>query len=379
MWNLRRATACGSLSLAVLLPVVAASSDAGGATPDAGYRRDGSSAAAERARRSEERLDEQSLTGSFPTAGSGQRAGDGEVAPPYLGIDGELHDEAPVIIEGLNGTLYIGEDFDAACFWGPRFANAMRKLARLAAIIESSGRTVVFTVAPNKSGANKQDLPAKMPHGACDRLGMAHQDNLLDRFRDPRYLGIRQLLAAGAASGRAMYWDLDTHWTTVGGTRYAQELAQRLDPRVARLQRYRNTEETILVDFNALGWMEGVTETAPTRFPRTRVRVEPTNGSPTFDPVHVSPALEWVTRPAKRTIAGRTLLLGDSFMYRAMPSLLPLFRHGRFIWTGHESLEDTARAVRKADTVVLEVVQRYLPLSTIVSRDLRRAVAEALR
>lgn len=377
MWKLRRLAACTSLSLVVMVPALTVSTASGSATPDSQDRETDTRSARERALQAEQRFDRESLTAASFTTRSGD--GTGVDLPPFLGIDGQTHDQAPEIVEGLNATVYIGQDFDGACYWGSRFVNAMRKLARLATIIERSGRTVVFTVAPNKSSVNKGDLPTQLPHGACDRMGMAQQESLLDRLADPRYLGIRRLLASSTDAGRAMYWDIDTHWTTVGGTRFAQELAQRLDPKVARRQRYRNTEETILVDYNAIGLMEGVTETGPARFPTTRVRVEPTNGSQAFDPVHVSPALEWVTRPANRTIVGDTLMLGDSFMYRAMPSLLPLFEHGRFIWIGHESAKATARAVKRSDTVVLEVVQRYLPMSLIVSRDLRRAVAEAVR
>lgn len=379
MWNLSRSLVCGAAALALLLPAGAASSGPGTSSPDGADRPDQASPRAERARKTEERLDRESLVGRLPGGASGRNEAPPETMPPFLGIDGAIHDRAPWVVNGLNGTVYIGQDFDGACFWGPRFARAMDKLARLATIIERSGRKVVFSVAPNKSSVNLGDLPASLPHGGCDRLGLARQNNLLDRFPDPRYLGLRELLASSTKAGRPMYWGVDTHWTTVGGTQYALELARRLDPRVADRQRYRSAEETILVDYNAIGVMDGVTETGPARFPTTRVRVRPVNGSNTFDPVAVSPSLEWRTRPAKRTVAGDTLLLGDSFMYRAMPSLLPLFQHGRFIWAGQQSMRETARAVKRSDTVVLEVVQRYLPISAIVSRDLRRAVADALR
>ena len=387
MSKVRRAAACTLLSLAVLTPTLSASATTEGGS-SARHGTDGSTSSAteraerrsHRALRLEQRYDLAGLSAAEGPFGAREGEESSESLPPFVGIDGLLYDRAPTIVDGRNGTVYIGQDFDGACYWGPRFPNAMRKLARLATIIERSGRRVVFTVAPNKSSANKGDLPEELPHGACDQLGMTQQDALLDTLPDPRYLGLRDLLARNTAAGRPMFWHIDTHWTTVGGTQYAQKLAQRLDPRVARLQRYRNTEETILVDYNAIGLMEGVTETGPARFPTTRkVRVQPRDGSKPFDPVDVSPDLSWVTRPHKKAIKGETLLLGDSFTYRALPSLLPLFHKGRFIWTGQESMKDTARAVRKADTVVLEVVQRYLPISAIVSKELRRAVADALR
>ena len=66
-------------------------------------------------------------------------------------------------------------------------------------------------------------------------------------------------------------------------------------------------------------------------------------------------------------------------MYRALPGLMQLFGHGRFIWAGNETTRHTMAAIRKADTVVFEVVQRYAPLSVLSSGKFRRQVATALR
>lgn len=374
MSKVHRAAACISLSLAILVPASLVTATADSAAPDATAQTDdGSSSRAARARETEARLDAASVAGpSFRSSGYGE-------FPPFIGIDGQVHESAPGLVEGFNDTIYFGQEFDGACYWGHRFPKALAKLGKLADVIERSGREVVFTVAPNKSSANKVDLPFDLPHGRCDRVGIAQQDKVLDTWEDSRYLPLRVPLARNTEAGGAMYWKIDTHWTTVGGTTFARELARRLDPKVAILQRYRAAEETISVDFNAIGLLDGVQETGPAKFPTTRVRTRPTHGSVAFDPVNVSPYLQWANRPARRTVAGTTLIVGDSFAYRAMPSLLPLFEHGRFIWPAPHNLDLIARAIKKSDTVVLEVVQRYLPSSAVVSVALRRAVADELR
>ena len=376
MWNPRRAAAYAVVAIALIAPATAVAGSGGASASESGSGRGDREGAAA----AERRLDLNSLVGA--TRGSA-RGTDTTTPPPspeyFQGVDGLYYYRAEKLIDGSNGTIYFGEEFDSACYWGRKFDRALVRLAKLARVIQRSGRRVVFTVGPNKSAVNKGDLPATLPHGYCDVQGIKAQDKALDSFRDANYLPMRRQLAKQASKGREVYWHIDTHWTTVGGSEFAHALAHRLNPEVGKLQRYRAGEQTIFVDLNYLGLVDNVYETGPTRLPATGVQVKPVNGSPAYDLEDVSPSLEWASGPSRRTVGGHTLLLGDSFMYRALPSLMPLFRHGRFIWAGNQSIRDTARAVRRSDTVVLEVVQRYAPLSVLSSGKLRRAVASALR
>jgi hypothetical protein len=62
-----------------------------------------------------------------------------------------------------------------------------------------------------------------------------------------------------------------------------------------------------------------------------------------------------------------------------LDSLAPLFRSGRFLWINNFSDEDVAKAVTRADTVVIEVVQWLLYGSSVGSTSMRRAVKKELR
>ena len=76
----------------------------------------------------------------------------------------------------------------------------------------------------------------------------------------------------------------------------------------------------------------------------------------------------WISRPARKTWPGHTLLLGDSFTMVGLDSLAPLFRHGRFLWNKNNNEEVIAAAVAASDTVVIEVYQTFLggsPLGSI--------------
>ena len=326
-------------------------------------------------------------TPSAPEAADrwGGRGLEGPILPrddknQFLGQDGQLHDSAGWTVRGRRGTVYLGEEFDSACYHGgTKLEQAMGRLARFARLIENSGRRVVFTVPPGKSAVNKRDLPRRLPHGACDADGLAAQDRVLDTFTDRNYLPMRSRLKALADRRAQAYWDLDSHWTTVGSTRWGQSLAKALDPRVARLQRYRAGTRTHVPDIAFLIGQQDVYETAPARLTKTRVRVSPARGSVAYDVETLTGYdLSWQTSPVSRTWPGRTLLLGDSFTYVGMESLMPLFQHGRFMWIGHTGTDAMIQAVIESDTVVVEVVQRYVPSSLVTKPATQLQLALAL-
>ena len=313
-----------------------------------------------------------------PGAGAATTAGR---SGPFVGFDGNTYDPAPVTTPGRNGTLFYGEEFDTACGDGVAFDRGMKNLATLARIIEKSGRKVYFTVAPNKSAVNKPDLEGvEFPHGSCDRQGLRHQDKALDTFRDRNYLPLRKNLAELAADGRRqLYWHIDTHWTTVGNTRWAEALAARLDPAISQRQTYRGGRRTIVPDIATLIGQPDLEETARARLTTTNVRVRTAPGSDGYDPIiPVAVDHSWITKPKQRALPGRTLVIGDSFSYVALESIRPLFRRGRFLWIGQLSLDTIVDAIPKYDTVVIEVVQRFLSRSVMTLRSTRQSVRSSL-
>ena len=149
--------------------------------------------------------------------------------------------------------------------------------------------------------------------------------------------------------------------------------------KVARFQTYRLGQETILVDMSYLGILPKTYETGPAHITTTKVQVHPAAGSKAYDPsVVIAPDLAWNAAPARRTWGGHTLLIGDSFTYRGLASLMPVFRHGRFLWTNNVGNSTIINAIPEADTVVIEMVQRYLGSSILVPSDFRRAGAQSI-
>jgi hypothetical protein len=291
----------------------------------------------------------------------------------FLGVDGQLHEPAPLIIDGTDGQLFYGPDLDLACRVGGDFVKPMTKLSRLARTIERSGRTVVFTVAPAATSVIPDQLGA-FPHGRCDRRGIVAQSRVLDTYQDSAYLPLRRRLMD---QPRQMYWKTDLHWTTVGGARFAKTLATRLDPRLGRLQKYRYGTETRLGLLNGYAGRSEL-ETVPTARPGGRVDVRDAGGFSWSGYPEFTFENAWVSSPKRHTWPGRTLVLGDSFAWYALENLRPLFRRGHFLWFSHAVDKEILRSIERADTVVIEIYQLVTPRTPITRPAFLRKLAKVL-
>jgi hypothetical protein len=383
MWKPCRQALLAALALAVVVTGAAAA----GATPGPSASQVTASSDDDRPADPSQTLDiaawDRAGTVGLGATGHGTRTSAGKDTAPirtFVGQDGVTYPASPSLVEGANETVFFGEEFDAACAFGTRFDKGMVRIARLARMIEASGRRVVFSVAPNKSAVNKADLAGvQLPHGYCDSQGIARQDRTLDRFRDDNYLPTRHKLARRSAGGVGEYWRVDTHWTSIGATHWAHDLAKRLDPRLARKQSYRRDTESLQVDLSFLGLTGQIIETALGRKTTTKVNVTPKPGTSVFDPNLPSPTVAWSSAPKQRTWRGHTLLLGDSFTYRSMDALMPLFAHGQFLWIGHAPAKAIADEIADSNTVVIEVVQRYVAASLLTMRSFQKVVRKTLR
>jgi hypothetical protein len=296
-----------------------------------------------------------------------------------IGHDGVEYESAPLVVNGLDNDLYLGLEFDLLCTWGgDRLERGMTRLARLARLIERSGRRVVFTIAPDKTLINWENVDkATLPQGTCDRQGMRQQRRVLDRFPDPSYLSMRKALDADP---RQTYWKTDGHWTTIGASDWVTELARELDPKLANRLRFHKSSITAVGYLNKIRGID-TPETVPgVRYAgRVKVRTAPDSPDDLTPGGALSMDHRWNSAPAGKTWPGRTLLIGDSFTLMALELLRPLFRHGRYVWTGNVPLEDIAEGVADSDTVVIEVVQFFVYGGLLSSPKFHELVKKALR
>ena len=305
------------------------------------------------------------------------RLSDAQKAGQIRGLDGNTYPLAPTIVEGRRGMLFYGPDFDMACHFGDKLRNGFQHLARLARVIGRSGRRVVFTIAPNKSMVENKYLGrSQLPHGACDQTGLQEQAKTLDRYSGRNYLPLRKTLVQNPVQ---TYWKTDPHWSTVGGSAFSGQLASVLSPRVAAAQKLVPTQQTILGMFNE-SMQINEPETAPAVVPGEGIRVRTAPGSTEWNGL---PQLvtdhSWISSPARKTIKGRALIIGDSFTQYALGTLRPIFHRGRFMWIGHFTRPELLEAIGSSRTVVIEVAQFLVQRSELGSKDLRRDVRKYLR
>ena len=293
-----------------------------------------------------------------------------------VGHDGKTYPAAPPVVEGRDGELFYGLTFDLFCSGaGPELQRGMKRLTKLTTLIRRSGRTVVFTVVPDKSLVNDENvITAHLPHGTCDTSGMREQRSILDGYGDPTYLPIRRGLAA---EPKQAYWRTDLHWTTIGASVFAKALATRLSAPLGARQRY--TKAPSQTEVGLLNQLRGVEtpETVRAVAPDTGAKVIPRPGTDSLDqqfPIDHA----WTSKPANLTYPGRTLLLGDSFTVMGLQSLRPIFRHGHFLWLINNPDEKVAKAIGRSDTVVIEVVQFFTGVSPLGKASFRRLVRNAL-
>ncbi len=298
-------------------------------------------------------------------------------ADTIVGADGKTYPRSPAVVRGRHGDLFDGYTYDVICAdAGKRLRASFTRIAKLSRLIEDSGRTVVFTVLPPKALVNVQNVVrGRLPHGQCDRTGLDQQRAVFDGFADPSFLDVRAVLAADE---RQTYWRTDPHWTTVGASVFTKKLAATLDRPLGARQRYKPGPPQTAVGAMTTALGDDTAETVDSVVPQTRVTVTPVPGT---TPIGVSTYIrehEWRSSPAKLTYPGRTLVIGDSFGYIALTNLRPVFRRGQFLWIDNEP-SVMARAIAKADTVVLETAHLFAGVSPLGKKAFRTAVRKALR
>jgi hypothetical protein len=285
---------------------------------------------------------------------------------------------APTVVRGRDGNLLYGGDFTVACEKTASYEQSLQAMARLAEIVQASGRKVVFNVAPNKSSVITSDLPRAKPRGNCAARGIERQNQLLDGFEHPLFVGIRKPLAEAHASGKQVYARTDTHWTGVGAAMYAQALASHLDPELTprlRLHPKRITKVGDLMKLAGLTSPESMTSATVSTGGTVGLSPEAATG----DSAQALPKDgKWVTRPKKGLVQGRTLLLGDSFTGAALTNLRPLFAQGSFVTFSHASESRLVSEIEASDTVVIEVVQRAVVGHLCTQPQFQSRVAAAL-
>jgi alginate O-acetyltransferase complex protein AlgJ len=278
---------------------------------------------------------------------SGTAATAGLGTPPQPSVPDQPPEtvDVPAVIVGKADWLYYGVDVKNACASGPP-VELRERLARLADIVQRSGRTFVVAIAPDKSSADPQFLPADYPGRACSLARKRAFWAELESQPVPGLLDLRgPLHQAEVADGAPIYWPHDTHWTEAGSLVFAQELARRLDPGLLATPVARPGPAATAVGDLSVMLASPVKDTGP-----GFVSDRPAAGQSAKVGSSAAPGKTPTVRYQPRTV-----LVGDSFAATSATLWQPLFAD--YVPPAAD-VPGMVAAMTAAQTVVVEAVER---------------------
>lgn len=261
----------------------------------------------------------------------------------------------PEVIRGIDGYLFLNEDFQLACLTDASPEQAVAAFAAVAAALEASGRTTVVGIAPNKSSVLSDMLPLNPPGERChdeftDRLWAA-----VEAATIPQYVDVLAALEAQRAeTGRPLYHRLDTHWNLEGALVATRMIIDRLDPGLWTESEVLRAGEVEQV--GDLSVMQGNprSESVPA------IRISRPDVVPVSEPGTTSDRRFLNSAPAGRLIPGRTVIVLDSFGLAQLPLLVPYFEDLTVVEFDDLSGQQFIPYLTQADNVILLTVERFL-------------------
>lgn len=301
---------------------------------------------------SENVFDTDSAAGRAGAPGGGPLPADPEkpaAAPPPPG-------DKP--LAGKQGWLYLDGETNRACYPFIPWPRAVARWERFAATIRRGGRRVVVAIPADKSSVYPEYLPDNYALKACAPAGHRAAWRAIEGSRDPSILGLRQtLLADKRPPPDEAYFRKDTHWNTKGGVLAVQAVLDRLGAGATV-----RDEEIVKARATYTGDLTNL------------------SGAPEEDR---SP--QWTIRRAAGapTLRGRTLFVHDSYGTAMIDALRAYDPDLVTLQWFDTPTPDLIAAIRRADNVILETVEREVNFrasdSGLVKPEFLRELSRALR
>ncbi len=212
----------------------------------------------------------------------------------------------PMVYLGEDGEPFLSEDFVGACSTNLEAFHIHETLDEIAAAQKAAGREFLFAVVPDKGSIDR------------DKLGSAEDSLLACNDVNRAYLeSIPTIMTAWnsfEASDDELYFFGDSHWNYVGGSRFAVELLNRVQPGIVQPGDLVETQEQHSGDLFLLMGLEQLETTTVVTAERSGVDTQ-------YDS-EVTPlgytVQRWRSSGDAALITGRTLIVHDStFAYNS--------------------------------------------------------------
>ena len=250
---------------------------------------------------------------------------------------------AAQVLVGRDGWLFLQGEQDRSCTPFMPFGAALGVWQALARQIRAGGRRVLFVVPPDKGSIYPEQLP-NFPGEACAAAGKRRLWRLLgeaEAAAPERVVALRDdLLAQKRSAGDGLYSRKDSHWTTYGSLALVRAVVDRLGDRGRAGKAAIRVRAGEVVDPGRAEYTGDLTGLL---------------GAPETDTL----ARREIHRPAGAPrIAGRTVLVGDSYSDAPLPQLAPYFEDLHVLSWVNTPPAQMAEEIERADTVILETVER---------------------
>lgn len=264
-------------------------------------------------------------------------------------IDYQLFDDSPdprEVIKGNDGWLYYRPTLESGC--GAKPEHVVDNVQDLIRRLESTGATVVFTVAPSKFIIHPEYLTEVQARlGACTKENGARLRRLLAAAPITHYVDSWMLFEDMKVEGVQPYFTTDTHFNFVGSIPWIRSLIEEIadiwDP-------------NDVIHLGDTLWLGNLTTFAALDQPE---RVEHVVVRRQVDVLEVAvedrEALYRVSGPDP-TIDGKTIILGDSFMELPRPSIVQFFEDVAALdWRQASSMDYFLENATSSDVIIIEV------------------------
>lgn len=266
------------------------------------------------------------------------------------------------VIEGKNGWLYFGSDVSGKCHPRHPVDQDVEKLLDVRDAVESSGRTFLLVIAPDKTTMVPQFLPDSYAGKECAAEATERFWPLLTTGAGA--IDLRGVLADTAVFiGNPVYFPQDSHWRHEGSIALTRSLVEKLAP--GRTATWDVVADGIHTGSADLPPMLGKRATAVTT--NYQLRPDGVTNRTTKQPRSLRKPVRMTSEPIDGTINARTLFFGDSFAAASANYLGAAFTDLTVLGypTWQADRDSTMREFVAAEVVVVEIVERAAASGTV--------------
>lgn len=296
-----------------------------------------------------------------PTRKPPTRANREFVDLPEVPPEPEIAGSADVMV-GTDGWLYLNREFLSECEVTDEQRQAViAGYGRLQQILATSGRQMLFTIAPDKSTSEPEHLPTDNPFAECSTASKRATFTALRDAAIPGYIDMRRIIEQREkAEDRAYYFRKDTHWNGLATAALAETMVKAIDPTLLETTTIKEGVQDYEGDLTTFLGTPTVDKGLITEVVRPGVTVTANRDNALADGATLE--LHTATTTSAPLYDGSAVVIGDSFAGSSLLQLDPFFPTLRWIHsvTVSDAPLTTVEKISEAKVVILISIERDL-------------------